>query len=62
MISSHKLFSKICRHNMLFGFCTKKPNYYEILDVSINAKNTEIKSKYYSLVKKYHPDVSQTNS
>jgi curved DNA-binding protein CbpA len=32
-------------------------NYYEILKVSKNASDSEIKSSYKQLVKKYHPDL-----
>lgn len=32
-------------------------NYYEILGVSKDASNIEIRKKYRELVKKYHPDV-----
>jgi curved DNA-binding protein CbpA len=31
-------------------------NYYEILEIDIKATKEEIKKKYYSLSKKYHPD------
>ena len=31
--------------------------YYDILEVSKNASNNEIKKSYKKLVKKYHPDV-----
>ena len=33
-------------------------NYYEILGLSKNATQTEIKRSYKKLVKKYHPDVN----
>ncbi len=32
-------------------------NYYEILYLSKNATQTEIKRSYKKLVKKYHPDL-----
>lgn len=34
----------------------KEKNYYEILGVSLNADNGEIKKRYIELAKKYHPD------
>ncbi|MBR5904115.1 MAG: J domain-containing protein [Alphaproteobacteria bacterium] len=33
-------------------------NYYEILEISQNATSNEIKKAYYSLCKKYHPDIN----
>lgn len=33
-------------------------NYYEILEISKNATANEIKKAYYSLCKKYHPDIN----
>lgn len=36
-------------------------DYYEILDVSDNATQAEIKQSYKKLVKKYHPDRHQNN-
>lgn len=41
------------------GFNTAK-NYYEILEVSTNSTNEEIKFAYRKLVRKYHPDVNKT--
>tara|TARA_Y100001933_G_scaffold167290_1_gene165479 strand:+ start:414 stop:1796 length:1383 start_codon:yes stop_codon:yes gene_type:complete len=35
---------------------TKENEYYEILEVSTNATNQQIKKAYYLLAKKYHPD------
>ena len=31
-------------------------NYYEILEVSVNASKEVIKNAYRALIKKYHPD------
>lgn len=35
-------------------------NYYEVLDVSENSDASKIKSSYYQLAKKYHPDKYST--
>ncbi len=32
--------------------------YYEILNISVNAKDTEIKNSYRKLAKKHHPDLN----
>ncbi|CAK5011556.1 unnamed protein product [Meloidogyne enterolobii] len=40
-----------------FGTSGQK-NLYEILEVSQNATQTELKSAFYKLSKRYHPDVS----
>lgn len=37
-------------------------NYYEILEININASDEVIKSAYRALVKKYHPDNSNDTS
>ncbi|MDO4996203.1 MAG: DnaJ domain-containing protein [Bacilli bacterium] len=37
-----------------------KKNYYEILGVSKNATQKEIRAKYIELVKKYHPDINSS--
>jgi molecular chaperone DnaJ len=36
-----------------------KRDYYEVLGISKNASNDEIKAAFRSLARKYHPDVSQ---
>ena len=38
------------------------PNYYEILGISQNATQDEIKQKYRKLAKEIHPDKSKKNS
>ncbi|WP_284928136.1 molecular chaperone DnaJ [Candidatus Phytoplasma sp. AldY-WA1] len=39
-----------------------KRDYYDVLEVSKNASDTEIKKSYHRLVKKYHPDVSKEDN
>ena len=38
------------------------PNHYEILEVTPNASQAEIKQAYRRLVKQYHPDTNQQNT
>lgn len=41
-----------------FRFSTSKKTLYELLGVSQNATQAEIKKKFHELAKKYHPDSS----
>ena len=37
-------------------------DYFHILQISPDAENEIITAAYYALMKKYHPDVSQTDN
>ena len=43
------------------SYRTKK-NYYDVLGLTPKASSTEIKSAYYRLSKKYHPDLNTTDA
>lgn len=36
-------------------------NYYEVLGISKNASQKEVKKAYYQMAKKYHPDVNKND-
>jgi DnaJ-domain-containing protein 1 len=50
-----------------YGYFGQQPNfdprkdYYQMLNISKNASESEIKRTYYDLAKRYHPDVSKGN-
>ena len=50
--------------NIKFYFFKKQKfcDYYSILGVKKNSTREEIKSSYYNLAKKYHPDLNDGNS
>jgi len=39
-----------------------KKNYYKILGISKTASKDEIRRSYFSLAKKWHPDISKENN
>lgn len=43
---------------MVYYNIMMKNNYYEILEISQTASGAEIKRSYYTLAKKYHPDIN----
>ena len=45
-------------HKARFAFSTNK-NYYEVLGLSQNADQKQIKSAFYKLAKQYHPDINK---
>ena len=55
---SLKIYTQIivCKY-----FSQRRKNYYEVLNIKPNANMVEIKTAYYSLAKKYHPDIDKKN-
>ena len=68
MVGSSKNFKKVFAHqNLIYqsqrGFFNRKSStklkLYDILDVPVNASQSEIKKSFFALAKQYHPDVNK---
>lgn len=46
----------------LFRFSTNKQCYYKLLNVSTDATNDDIKSSFFDMAKRYHPDMNPHTS
>jgi uncharacterized LabA/DUF88 family protein len=62
-LTSTSSFNSINHLNKFFFLKQKSKydihkDYYSVLDLNKDAKNNEIKKKYYYLAKLYHPDVN----
>lgn len=62
MININKKIVQCMILNTKVNLTTKVKTYYDILEVSPTATYKEIKSAYYKLTLKYHPDKNKTES
>lgn len=59
-------FSKLPNYKLVRQFSTnfcdfQKKTHYDCLEITPKATQTDVKSAYYKLSKKYHPDINQQN-
>lgn len=60
-LHSHSLFFSNLRSFAAFNSINSSKDYYKILGITKTANTSEIKKTFYSLAKKYHPDVNKGN-
>ncbi|XP_003426376.1 dnaJ homolog subfamily C member 30, mitochondrial [Nasonia vitripennis] len=58
--SSKRIFNSVCELRLCFSSKAKAPTHYETLKVAQNSTQDDIKSAYYKLSKKFHPDVNKS--
>ena len=61
ILKRSKLFGGSFNNNRIFSFTSydNSKNWYKILNLDKNATPEDIKKSYYTLAKKYHPDVNK---
>lgn len=57
---SKRVLNSAHEFKIYFSSKPKVPNHYETLKVTQNSTQDDIKSSYYELSKKYHPDVNKS--